>query len=243
MALESAQYINQLVSSNPPSGDPAGQACDHLRLIKSTIQATFPNITGPVTADNEKLSNGIPVGGIIMFSGSTSNIATGWALCDGGTYAAMDGSGNVTVPDLRDKFIVGAGNTYAVAATGGATSAPATSLTVGGTALTVDELPSHTHTLTDEGHTHAITDPKHAHTVTIPANGTWSNQGNGGDPSPQAFNGTYGTSSVATGVTVNSATTGITVDDTGSGNTHAHTLTGTVPTLPPYYALALIIKL
>ena len=55
----------------------------------------------------------IPVGGIIMWSGSVASIPTGWALCNGT---------NAT-PDLRDKFVVGAGSGYAVAATGGTANA------------------------------------------------------------------------------------------------------------------------
>lgn len=49
MALESATYISDLNSSNPAASDAISTADDHLRLIKSTIKATFPNITGPVT--------------------------------------------------------------------------------------------------------------------------------------------------------------------------------------------------
>ena len=48
----------------------------------------------------------IPKGGIIMWSGATTAIPQGWALCDG-----TNGT-----PNLRDRFIVGAGSTYAVAA-------------------------------------------------------------------------------------------------------------------------------
>ena len=48
----------------------------------------------------------------MIWSGATNNIPTGWQLCDG-----TNGS-----PDLRDKFVVGAGNSYAVDATGGSTT-------------------------------------------------------------------------------------------------------------------------
>lgn len=44
MALETGTYINDLAPSNPLSSDPAGQGDDHLRLIKSTVQATLPNM-------------------------------------------------------------------------------------------------------------------------------------------------------------------------------------------------------
>ena len=56
MALESATYINGLVSTNPTSTDALAQADDHLRLIKSTIKATFPNVTGAVTATHTQLN-------------------------------------------------------------------------------------------------------------------------------------------------------------------------------------------
>jgi len=67
----------------------------------------------------------IPSGGIIMWSGAINSIPSGWALCDGQN----------STPDLRDRFVVGAGNAYSVDATGGANTVT----------LTVDEMPSHTH--------------------------------------------------------------------------------------------------
>lgn len=54
----------------------------------------------------------VPIGGIILWSGSIASIPTHWQACDG-----TNGT-----PDLRDKFIVGAGSTYAVNATGGAST-------------------------------------------------------------------------------------------------------------------------
>jgi hypothetical protein len=56
MALESATFINQLVATNPTATDTVAQADDHLRLIKSTLQATFPNIDAAVTATDEELN-------------------------------------------------------------------------------------------------------------------------------------------------------------------------------------------
>jgi hypothetical protein len=57
MALESGTYINSLNASNPASTDGLGQADDHLRLIKSAIKATFPNLDGAVTASVANLNN------------------------------------------------------------------------------------------------------------------------------------------------------------------------------------------
>lgn len=56
MALETGTYISDLVTSNPPNTDGVSQADDHLRLIKSTVKATFPNITGAVTATHTDLN-------------------------------------------------------------------------------------------------------------------------------------------------------------------------------------------
>jgi len=49
MALETGTYISDLVATNPTGSDPKSQGDDHLRLLKSTIQATFPNVNGAVT--------------------------------------------------------------------------------------------------------------------------------------------------------------------------------------------------
>ena len=69
----------------------------------------------PYFGDGSNLTSvpGVPVGGIIMWSGATNNIPSGWALCDG----------NNGTPNLQDKFIVGAGSSYAVDATGGSADA------------------------------------------------------------------------------------------------------------------------
>lgn len=56
MALESATYISDLVSTNPTSSDNLSQGDDHIRLLKSTLKATFPNVSGAVTADHTELN-------------------------------------------------------------------------------------------------------------------------------------------------------------------------------------------
>jgi microcystin-dependent protein len=86
------------------------------------------NVTGTFTA-----GGAIPIGGIIMWSGSVTNIPAGWALCNGQTV-----NGRAT-PDLRDRFVVGAGSTYAAGATGGNASIT----------LSVAQLPPHNHSFSD----------------------------------------------------------------------------------------------
>jgi len=56
MGLESATYIDDLVITNPTSGDDPSAGDDHLRLIKSTIKNTFPNISAPVTPTHTELN-------------------------------------------------------------------------------------------------------------------------------------------------------------------------------------------
>ena len=121
---------------------------------------TYTSATTNVDANFRSLIEkySLPVGVINMWSGSLANIPKGWCLCDGSTKTDRDGN-TVTVPDLRNKFIVGAGSTYAVGATGGSTSqtvntgnnsqTPTASLngsgTVEGHALTRQEIPPHQH--------------------------------------------------------------------------------------------------
>ena len=68
MALETGTYINSLVASNPVSTDGIAQADDHMRLIKSTILASFPAISGAVDATHSELNT--------VADGNTSATAT-----------------------------------------------------------------------------------------------------------------------------------------------------------------------
>lgn len=129
----------------------------------------------------------IPTGLIAIWSGSTGSIPSGWTLCNGSNGT----------PDLRNSFIIGAGSTYSVGATGGSADAIVVS------------------------HTHTITDPGHLHNTTSSGSGTLINA---------AASGTTGASTSTTAT----ATTGITNVATGVSGTNAN--------LPPYYALAFIMK-
>lgn len=56
MGLETATYISDLVSTNPAAGDAKSQGDDHIRLVKATVKATFPNVSGAVTATHAELN-------------------------------------------------------------------------------------------------------------------------------------------------------------------------------------------
>ena len=253
MAIETATYISGLVSANPPATDPVGQADDHIRLIKGVLKSTFPNLNAACNATPLQL-NGyfVPQGAIIMWSGSTA--PTGWALCNGGTFAKADGTGSVVVPNLSDRFILAKGTTYpTVGATGGAfTVTPSVSVSNSSYVLTANDIPSHTHTatVTELPHTHTLTDAGHTHTYTAGGAATGLVGASGG---PMAVNisapaAGSTTASQVTGITLGTTSTGITVanSNTGGGGGHTHTATVTsaaVQAIPPYYVLAFIYKL
>jgi hypothetical protein len=144
---------------------------------------------------NTVSSAALPSGVIMLWSGSVFAIPTGFLLCDG-----TNGT-----PDLRDRFIVGAGGVYGPGTTGGSADA-----------IVV----SHTHTATS-----SVSDPGHAHSYLAPQ-GT-SSGGAFGSVVDNAVGSTTG--SAGTGISVTT-----TVNSTGGSGTNAN--------LPPYFALAYIMK-
>jgi len=256
VSLETTTYINGLVSSNPASSDPISQADDHLRLIKSTIKATFPNITGPVTATQDQINAAfsIPFGLIVAWYGSSGSVPSGWAICNGSTVSKSDGSGSFTTPDLRTRTIVGAGTTLAQGATGGASSVTPTTSNSG----------SHTHSISGGAHSHSVTVggtsltiaqlPSHAHGNGVGDNGTvFFNYGSKAASPPSAQNpqsnsdpGTFqglteaigGGQTHTHGTTVGSSTPAMTAA-TAAGHTH----TVTVNTMQPSMGLHWIVKI
>lgn len=73
MALETGTYISDLVAANPPNSDQKAQGAGHLRLLKSTIKATFPNVTGAVTPTHTLLNT---VGVTQAVTDDSTNTAT-----------------------------------------------------------------------------------------------------------------------------------------------------------------------
>ena len=163
----------------------------------------------------------LPSGIICMWSGAQNDIPAGWALCDG-----TNGT-----PDLRNKFIIGAGARYIVAETGGATQRTISS-GVGNTTLTVDQIPSHTH---DKG-TYEITGTFTASDYGFTYSGAFYNNG-GGNGIPNKSGG-----GATVGFKASSSWTGSS-GYTGGTQSHTHTFSATVNTVPPYYALCFIMKL
>lgn len=82
-------------------------------------------MTQKITGINGLEIESIPSGVVVSWYGDKANVPSGWAICDG-----TNGT-----PDLRDRFIVGAGNSYSLKATGGANTV----------SLTADQNGPHTH--------------------------------------------------------------------------------------------------
>jgi hypothetical protein len=154
----------------------------------------------------------VPIGGIILWSGSVASIPAGWQLCNG-----TNGT-----PDLRNSFVIGAGDTYAVDATGGAATIDIQHNHEGNTGYES----SHTH-----GHGSLSTDSD-GHNHTLLATGSML---------------VAGGASYARLTDTQSHSHNVDSGSTGSGSSHRHTISNSLSTtqsvLNPYYALAFIQRL
>jgi hypothetical protein len=178
----------------------------------------------------------VPTGGIIMWSGSIASIPAGWFLCNG-----TNGT-----PNLTDRFVVMAGGAYAVGASGGSANAIVVSHTH--TATAGNQSVNHVHTmsfntsLASGNHNHGIQNYNDLGfgTVRDVISGSQVNNESG------SVNATGFASTSDAGADhvhlVDGSTAGVSAD-----HNHAITVTtqgssGTNANLPPYYALAYIMK-
>ncbi len=176
--------------------------------LASLDSIKFSDNTKLTTADPNKL--GIPIGGIIMWSGTAGSVPSNWKICDG-----TNGT-----PDLRDRFIVGAGSTYAEGATGGENTVT----------LSTAQLPAHNHTgstSTNGNHTHGSNSTDRLGFALRNHNSTVTSLDNTGDEINQ-FN-----------------TTRLVIDAAGD---HSHSIPSegsnqSHENRPPYYALYYIMKI
>lgn len=181
-----------------------------------------------------------PIGSILMWAGSDANVPDGWALCNGSAisratysdlytltgnaFGAGDGSTTFNLPDMRDRFVVGAGSTYSRNGKGGAVS----------NTLSTAQLPSHRHSISitsgaaDRDHTHAPSVGGSQFMYGFPSSG-----GNTVSSSPTAYR------------------IGNTSATSGQSQTHYHTVSGNtgylgsgsaVENRPPYIGLFYIIR-
>ncbi len=92
------------------------QGSGGIQVINNNAQVLASRLTGALPALDGSALTGIVSfvsGMIIIWSGAQNAIPSGWVLCNGSN----------STPDLRDRFVVGAGNSYSVGATGGSNTA------------------------------------------------------------------------------------------------------------------------
>jgi len=132
MGLENATYIDGLVVSNPTGADDFRTADDHMRLIKLVLKNTFPNLTGPVTVTQAQLNALAGLTTLGNFPSGTHMLFVNQNPPDGWTVDAS----------VADKLLrvnnTGGG-------TGGSWDSIETAGNTGPHAITVDEMPAHTH--------------------------------------------------------------------------------------------------
>jgi len=222
-----ADSIDTLIAAlNTSKVDKTGGVLTGLPTFEGSPLATQKFVTDALKAL-------IPDGMIAMWSGAVAAIPAGWQLCDGT---------NGTI-NLRDKFVVGAGLTYAPAAVGGALTHNHGG-TSGLTALTLAQIPSHAHPneIVQNPHSHTVSDPGHNHTETVPAS-AYSVPAGGAYVVGGAGTGTpTGWSYTNISVAAANAIVNISNGFAGGSGSHNHPISS-ASSLPPYYALAFIQKI
>ena len=141
MALESATYISDLNAANPAATDGLAQADDHFRLIKGAVKATFPNVTGAISATHTALDAAATFASGISASAAEINVLDG--ISAGLTAAELSILDGVTATTANIN-LVGTPPILGALAQGsvvvGNASAAASEVTIGGsgTVLTSD---------------------------------------------------------------------------------------------------------
>ena len=180
-----------------------------------------------------------------MWSGVASAIPSGWYLCDG----------NNGTPDLRNRFIVGAGSTYQPGNTGGSDSVT----------LTTEQMPSHAHghslsAASAGAHTHShsfsvslsnltcSSAGEHTHNLSIVTDSSYS----GSDAAVLRFRSDENRTTATAGEHTHTISgSGTLSGSITSGGAHTHSLSGSISNTgsgqshenrPPYYALCFIMK-
>ena len=185
--------------------------------LNSEIAARGTAVTAVTSNLNSEIANrkiATPIGFIVAWSGTIA--PAGFGLCNGGIYTRSDAGGSITAPDLRGRFILGQGQ-----GTGLTNRVLATTGGAETVVLATANLPAHNH---------AVTDPGHFHTNTDYYFGTYNNCWGSG-----ACSGGNTGYSYSQTLTTSTKLTGISIQNTGSGTA--------VPIMPPFYALAFIMKI
>ena len=203
--------------------------------INDDVEVRHINATGIATASAFEGNGTIPVGGIIMWHGADNAVPTNWALCNGSNGT----------PDLRNQFVVGRGGLYGAGSTGGEAN----------TTLVEANLPSHTHsdgTLAASGgsHSHAFSGSgSNTHNHNIRSTGGDDHNDTQRHIQNGRNDGNFGFVDIDTdNATINFSISGNT-DPSGSlslgvsGDTGSTGSGQSLTNLPPYYAIAYIMRI
>ena len=176
-----------------------------------------------------------------MYVGQTPDKT--WLLCDGRGCAITDypqlyavigntfGAGVTPqyfqIPRLVNYFPLGCTIPY-MGNTGGSNTA--------NVVLSIENVPNHTHTISDPGHSHTLVDPGHTHVYATPNTKNIASAGGGGNGVTDNTLYSQTTTNSITNVTMGSSTTGITVQPTGGSQPF------TIQTVPQYINIPYYIK-
>jgi hypothetical protein len=190
-------------------------------------------------------ANSIPIGCILLWSGTIITIPAGFVLCNG-----LNGT-----PNLADKFVMGGGGSRTIGSSGGSFSPTGRTSVNGahahtgatlGHVLTLAELASHAHGVNDPSHAHSIADPGHVHSYSAPLPGQ-AGAAVGGFV--QTLSQGLNTGLAYTGIGIYGAYTGIGIAAAGGNAAHTHGINSdgghdhdltNVSILPPFFVLAFI---
>jgi hypothetical protein len=206
----------------------------HAAAMKSFQAGNDAHVNSLITA---AINTNFPRGSVMLWYGNVNAPPVGWAICNGANGT----------PNLADRFVLGNAGGRTQGEIGGAFSAGAATDVQGwhghggatqGTALDVNTIPPHAHT----GYTNYLGDHGHV-TAYVAIAGI---NGAGGGPGSSVAAGT-GPSTFGAGAHQHDIQT----YNTGGGAAHAHNLNWdgnhahniTVSIVPPYFALAYIMRL
>jgi microcystin-dependent protein len=195
------------------------------------------------------LQSAVPVATVVMWAGSSENVPDNWLLCDGtaisrttyddlytiqgNVFGGGDGSTTFNLPDMRNRFIVGAGDSYSVNSKGGSSSV---------NIAHTHTVNAHTHTIGNHSHNQgslvALVNHQNGRTYMKSTSYSWSADyaNYTGSSHANAYISTRGTDVVGSTGSAGATTTSSNGSSTGSGGSSS------VENRPPYIGILYIIK-
>ena len=219
--------------------------------ISTGLDMTYTKITNLANctaaqdaANKSYVDTSMPIGTIIMWSGGGGRTVTtppaNWKICNGSYYtstgapSSINDPNSIKTPDLKDRFILSSGSSYAINGTGGSSTAQ----------ISNTNLPPHTHSGNVNyagNHGHSIYDPGHSHKFSP----SYNIQHEDVPYWPDNVNVYYSEHYTAN---TGPSTTGISINTSGE-HTHSFTTDNgpgggqAFSIMPPYYVLAFYMRI